>query len=87
MNENLRNSESLLQLTTLEMSQVERTSMYMSNLELSEKGQDDRIRHHSGHKYLLLHALQFSLPSMTLYKKVTHYLQTPSNHPLVSETS
>ena len=37
MNENLRNSESLLQLTTLEMSQVERTSLYMSNLELSEK--------------------------------------------------
>jgi len=37
MNENLRNSESLLQLTTLEMSQVERTSLYMSNLELREK--------------------------------------------------
>ena len=50
MNENLRNSESLLQLTTLELSQVERTSLYMSNLELSEKGQGDRIQHHLGHK-------------------------------------
>jgi len=43
---NERKLESLLQLTTLEMLQVERNSLHMSNLELSAKGQGDRIQHH-----------------------------------------
>jgi len=42
----------ILQLSTLEISQVE-TSLYMSNLELREKlrsTQSDHILHHLGHK-------------------------------------